>query len=494
MDLGITWSLILMSIVSFLIYSFTWRRRLREKNMPPAPPLLPLLGNMLQISAKEFPQSLIKLSEKLGPVFTVYLPNNPAVVLAGYDCIKEALLDNNECFGARGKSPLGYLLFKDYGVLSSNGTRWKQLRRFSLSCLRDLGMGKRSIEERIQEEAKYLAEELRQHADTPIDPTYLLTLAVSNVICSVVFGERFDYKDEKFMTLISLLKKVTSDLSSAWGILLSLFPKTLSRVPGPPQRIFRNFDKLKAFVAESVKIHQETLNSDCPRDFIDSFLIKMEKEKNNPQTEFHLDNLLGTVLDLFIAGTETTSVTLKYSFLMLLKYTEFTRKTMEEIDNIIGQDRCPFYEDRMKMPYTNAVFHEIQRVADIVPFGVPHGTTHDTIFRGYNIPKDTLIFPLMTSVLKDPKYFRDPKQFDPAHFLDDNGRFKKNDAFLPFSIGKRSCLGEGLARMEIFIFLTTILQAFNLKSDTANQDIDITPEPNKNGTLPRAYKMYFVPK
>ncbi|XP_031762730.1 cytochrome P450 family 2 subfamily a member 6 gene 2 isoform X1 [Xenopus tropicalis] len=384
MELGVTWSLILAVIVSFLVYSFTWRRKLRKINMPPGPPLYPLLGNMLQISAKEFPQSLVKLSEKYGTVFTVYLPSKPAVILSGYDCIKEALLDNNESFGARGESPLGYLLFKDYGVIFSNGERWKQLRRFSLSCLRDFGMGKKSIEERIQEEARCLVEELGKNGDTPMDPTYMLTLAVSNVICTVVFGERFDYKDEKFMTLISLLKIVSRDFSSAWGILLNLFPNTLSRLPGPPQRLFRNFDKLKAFVAESLKSHQETLNSDCPRDFIDCFLIKMEK--------------------------------------------------------------------------------------------------------------DTIIFPLMTSVLKDPKYFNDPKQFDPAHFLDENGSFKKNDAFQPFSIGKRSCLGEGLARMEIFLFITSILQAFNLKSDTAPQDIDITPEPDKNGAIPRTYKMYFVPK
>ncbi|KAG8448797.1 hypothetical protein GDO86_015751 [Hymenochirus boettgeri] len=428
-------TLFLAVLISFLIYTFIWRRRVRKMNMPPGPAPLPLLGNILHISTKEMPQSMLKLSEIYGPVFTVYMSNEPAVFLAGYDCVKEALLGHNDIFGARATIGLGYQLFKDYGVLMSNGERWKQIRRFSLTTLRNFGMGKKSIEERIQEEARCLAQEFKKHVGSAFDPTYLLSLSVSNVICSVVFGERFDYEEEKFVTLFSLIKETFRIMSSKWGI-----------------------------------------------------------EKNNPETEFHFDNLFGTVIDLFFAGTVTTSATLKYSLLILLKYTEVARNARKEIDGVIGQDRCPSAEDRLEMPYTNAVVHEIQRIADIAPLGLPHVTTRDTVFKGYKIPKGTTIFPMITSVLKDPKYFKDPKQFDPGHFLDKNGNFKKNDAFLPFSIGKRTCLGEGLARMELFIFLVTILQAFNLNSDVGSEDINITPEPQKNGILPRTYQLYVVPR
>ncbi|KAM9323970.1 cytochrome P450 2C8-like [Gastrophryne carolinensis] len=484
-------TLILAISVTFLIMLLMRINGNKWKNLPPGPRPLPLIGNMLQVDINELHQTLLKFAKVHGEVYTVHLGTRVVVVLHGYDAVKEALVDNANIFSDRGTIPAIQLLVKNYGIILSNGERWKQLRRFSLATLRNFGMGKRSIEERIQEESQYLTQEIRNKKGSPCDPTYLLTLAVSNIICSVVFGERFDYEDKEFLCLLEMLKEVFKIFNSRTGQLLNAFPKLFSHLPGPQQKVFKNFSKLKTFVKEKVKEHQKTLEENCPRDYIDCFLIKMAEEKQNPNTEFHFENLFVSVLNLFIAGTETTSTTLRRGIRILHKYPEILGKVQDEIDQVIGQNRCPSVEDRCKMPYTDAVIYEIQRFADIVPMGLPHAAAQTTIFRGYTIPKGTTVFPLLSSVLKDPKYFRDPQSFDPGHFLDENG-FKKNEAAIPFSIGKRMCLGEGMARMEIFLFLTSILQNFNLKSDEDPLDIDISPLPNTNGTVARTYEICFL--
>lgn len=146
------------------------------------------------------------------------------------------------------------------------------------------------------------------------------------------------------------------------------------------------------------------------------------------------------------------------------------------------------------MPYTDAVIHETQRITDVLPMSVPHATAETIVFRGYTIPKGTTIFPLLTSVLKDPKHFQNPHKFNPNNFLDEKGGFRKNEAFIPFSTGKRICLGEGMARMELFLFITAVLQNFNLKSDEDPSAIDISPLPKSNSTIHRPFDICLVPR
>ncbi|ERE60204.1 cytochrome P450 2B19-like protein [Cricetulus griseus] len=109
-----------------------------------------------------FLNSFMRLREKYGDVFTVHLGPRPVVILCGTEAIREALVDQAEAFCGRGTVEVVKPTFKGYGVIFANGERWKALRRFSLATMRDFGMGKRSVEERIQEEAQCLVEELRK--------------------------------------------------------------------------------------------------------------------------------------------------------------------------------------------------------------------------------------------------------------------------------------------------------------------------------------------
>ncbi|XP_015350033.1 cytochrome P450 2C18-like [Marmota marmota marmota] len=479
--------------LSCLLLLSVWRQSSGRGKLPPGPTPLPIIGNILQMDFKDISKSLTKFSKVYGPVFTLYLGLEPSVVLHGYDAVKEALVDLGEEFAGRGSFPLSEKVNRNLGILFSNGKRWKELRRFSLMTLRNFGMGKRSIEDRVQEEAHCLVEELRKTNGSPCDPTFILGCAPCNVICSIIFQKRFDYKDQNFLNLMEKFNENLRLLSSPWIQVYNIFPALMDYLPGSQNTIIKNFDYIRSYVLEKIKEHQESLDVNNPRDFIDCFLIKMKEGKDNQQTEFTIENLLNTVTDVFGAGTETTSTTMRYGLLLLLKHTEITAKVQEEIDHVIGRDRSPCMQDRSRMPYTEAVLHEIQRYIDLIPTSLPHAVTCDVKFRNYFIPKGTRIITSLTSVLHDNKEFPNPEVFDPGHFMDESGNFKKSDYFMPFSSGKRICLGEGLARMELFLFLTTILQNFKLKPVIDPKDIDTTPIANSFGRVPPLYQLCFIP-
>uniref|UniRef100_A0A8D0HEE6 unspecific monooxygenase n=1 Tax=Sphenodon punctatus TaxID=8508 RepID=A0A8D0HEE6_SPHPU len=444
--LGAT-TILLVICISCLLLS-AWRKMSGNGKLPPGPVPLPLIGNALQLNTKNLPQSIEKLSATFGPVFTIYLGTKPAVVLYGYKAVKEALIDQGDAFSGRGPIPIFDQIIEGKGIGSSNGEAWKQLRRFGLTTLRNFGMGKKNIEERILEEAHFL---------------------------------------------------VGSVLGSHWHpfripTMYLLFPTLMDYFPGPHKKILKNFRAFASFVLERTKINRESLDLSCPRDFIDAFLIKIEEEKQNSQSEFNNANMVKTTLGLFIAGTGTTSVTLKYGLLLLLRHPEIEAKVHEEIDRVIGRNRRPCMADRSQMPYTDAVVHEIQRFVSLVPLNVPRAVIRDTQFRQFIIPKGTIIFPVLKSVLYDSTEFPNPEQFDPGHFLDENRAFRKSDYFMPFSTGKRICAGEGMARMEIFLFLTMILQNFTLKPLIDPKEIDISPITTAMSNQPRPFQLCVVPR
>ncbi|XP_068106951.1 cytochrome P450 2G1-like [Hyperolius riggenbachi] len=494
MDLTGVGTLLLAIAISCLFIYSTWDKLYRKRNLPPGPTPLPLIGNLLQIKRGEMVKSLMEVGDQYGPVYTMYFGHRPIVMLSGYEAVKEALVDQAEEFSGRGKMASVDKIFDGFGVVFSNGERWKQLRRFSLSTLRNFGMGKRSIEERIQEEAQFLVKEIKTYKQRPIEPRNILNQAVANVICSVVFGNRFDYEDLTFLKLINMFNETFVLISSTWGQLQEMFPKIMDFIPGPHKRIATITETLLEFVSERVKMNQATLDQTSPRDYIDCFITKMQKDNEDPTSEFSMRNLLLTVLNLFFAGTETVSTTLRHAFLILIKYPDIQEKLHKEIDVVIGHNRSPNIDDRSQMPYMDAVIHEIQRFSDVIPLNVPHIVIRDTKFRGFTIPKGTEVFPLLCTVLRDPSQFSTPNKFNPEHFLDEAGGFKKSDAFMPFSTGKRICLGEGLARMELFLFLTTILQNFTLSSETKFTEEDIAPRMTGFANLPINYQLSFIPR
>jgi len=123
------------------------------------------------------------------------------------------------------------------------------------------------------------------------------------------------------------------------------------------------------------------------------------------------------------------------------------------------------------MPYTEALIAETSRFASIAPMGVAHRAIRDQEFKGYMIPKDSLIMANAYYIHHDPAIWGDPEKFRPERFLSPDGKtFKKHDALMPFSIGRRQCLGEALARDSLFLFGTNLFQRFHIEFDKNGPD------------------------
>nr|XP_023487205.1 cytochrome P450 2D14-like [Equus caballus] len=407
-------------------------------------------------------------------------------------------------------------------VFAHYGHTWREQRRFSVSTLRNFGMGKKSLEQWVNEEVSTLCAAFADQAGCPFSPNALLNKAVSNVIASLTFGHRFDCKDLCFLKLMDLTEDILKEDSSFVAQVLNAIPVFL-HIPGLVTKVFPGQRAFMAQLDELVAEHR--MNRDPaqpPRDLTDAFLDEVQKAKGNPESSFNDDNPRLVVGDLFIAGMVTTSTTLAWALLLMILNPDVQRRVQQEIDEVIGQTRRPEMGDQARMPFTMAVVHEVQRFGDITPLGLPHMTSRDVGVQGFLIPKaesvahtclvagvrpplaqtppmpgiscqGTTLITNLSSVLKDETVWKKPFRFHPEHFLDAQGRFVKQEAFMPFSAGRRSCLGEPLARMELFLFFTCLLQRFSF-SVPAGQ-----PRPSDHGVFgsmvtPSPYQLCAVPR
>lgn len=485
--------LLLFLVIFILVADYIKNRQ--PASFPPGPRALPVIGNMLSVDHKRLHESCVQLAEKHGNVFSLRMGQDWIVVLNGFKAVKEVLVNQGDSVVDRPLQSLQIDIWngeRDLGVILSKGHRWKQQRRFALSTFRYFGFGKKSLEPVMLDEFDICAKEIRRFDGKPFAPHLILNNVIANIICHLVFGHRFEYDDENFGRLLTMFDSSFEIEASVWAQLYNAFPWLMRRLPGPHQTLKKIYGEVNKFIAQEIEEHKRNLDPSDPRDYIDCFLNEIEKTKGHPDNSFYEENLIWSVLDLFAAGSETTSTTLRWALLYMSKYPEIQEKVQAEIDSVIGQSRQPTMDDRANMPYTDAVIHEIQRFGNIAPLALPHVTNEELQLEGYTVPKGITIIPNLTSVLFDKNEWETPRTFNPGHFLTEDGKFTKRAAFLPFSAGKRFCLGETLAKMELFLFFTSFLQHFTFQMPAGVKPV---MDYRFGITLaPLAYKVCAIPR
>ncbi|XP_069584345.1 cytochrome P450 2K6-like [Ranitomeya imitator] len=484
----ITLVLSIILCLFLVLFFFGWKKN--AYNLPPGPRPLPIIGNLHILDVKRPYLTMHELSKKYGPVYTLQLGVEKVVVICGYEAVKDALVNHAEEFSGRAKMPLLDDIVKGHGIIFGSNANWRIMRRFTLSTLRDFGMGKETIENKISEETDFLVQKFRSYKGEPFDNKNL-SAAVSNILICILLGRRFDYEDPTILKLLKMMNENTKLMSTSMAMLYNTYPSVMRWFTNVAEEVRLNLNDVHTFIRETFTNFREQLDVNDQRNLIDSFLVKQREEKPNPKLFFTNENLTALITDLFDAAMESTSITLRWGLLLMMKYPEIQKKVQSEIDKVIGSNE-PQAIHRKEMPYTEAVIHEIQRFGNIVPTNVPHATTQDVNFRGYLLPKGIQVITLLTSVLYDKDHFVKADEFYPEHFLDSSGNFVKNEAFLPFSAGKRSCPGENLAKLQLFMFFTRLLQNFTFKAPPG-ATLDLTPGVGF-AAAPMPFKMCAIPR
>ncbi|KAI6183427.1 (pine wood nematode) hypothetical protein [Aphelenchoides bicaudatus] len=426
-------------IVIFLVHQL-WYRRL---GLPPGPFPLPIIGNFHSFWWKQrWEHKFLEWRSQYGNVYTYWFGFNPIIAINDYKTAHDLFVKDGETFADRAATePLDHATRGGlYGIIESSGPLWKDQRRFALRVLRDFGLGKNMMENRILDEIQTLFANTDREIETgveEIDFHHHTDIAVGSVINNVVNGFSFtaNNKEKEFYKLKDTTEKMMKSFARPSVNLASIYP-LLAKLPPckePFNELVSLFNEVTYFLDGIIDEHiktQDYSEEAEPRDFIDAYLTEMNRCKERGAVAF------------------------------LIRYPEAQKRMQAELDQVVGNDQMVTVSHKTQLPYTQAVVMELQRVANILPQNVPRRTTRDVEVAGYKLKKGTVILPQISVILIDPNLYKDPREFNPARFIDEKGQLKRADEVIPFSIGKRQCLGEGLARMELFLFIANIFHKY----------------------------------
>ncbi|XP_048237111.1 cytochrome P450 2D26-like [Haliotis rufescens] len=414
-----------------------------------------------------------KLRRQYGDIFSVYIFNQPVIVINGYSVIKDALVKNADVFSHRPPSFLTDHFSKGKGkyicidtYLHAYCIRVRLLQPTgSKLILIDTISGKTILEDAIQEELSFFLQAIHECVHTDFNCNRVLNNAVANIISSVVSGKRFEYTDPLFVKFMKCLDENIRNIGTA--NVLNVLP-IVRYLPGDLfkfKQTLRNISMIdKEIIRPFIEDNRNNYDDSNVTNFTSAYIKAIQRRRQEGQDTNMSDGNLETCLrDLFIVGSETTATVLRWGLVYFLNYPDVQEKCFQEILENVGQSRRPSMKDKTSLPYVEATVTEILRCADIIPSSLPHSVPHDVEFRGYTFPEGITVLPMLSSALHDPDYWGDPRNFRPDRFLDTEGKFQKMNEHIPFSLGHRACLGEALARMELFLFTTSMIQEFEFR-------------------------------
>ncbi|MBE9167853.1 cytochrome P450 [Pleurocapsales cyanobacterium LEGE 06147] len=462
----------------------------------PGPPVLPFIGSLPFINKHQY-LSFTDLAKKYGNVFQVRIFSQPVVVLNGLETIRQALLKQQEDFAGR---PHFYTLLtaikgrtiggRDYSLL------WKRHREIVGNALHVFVHHKKAaIEQQIIEDSVELANILLSYQGKAFDPELDIGLSVANVMSKILFGEKYSRNDDDFITFVTCAHYFSDN--SAGNLIADFLPQARVFPSQGLQKRQYVLDALERVVLKKLNGHRVSYNPENLRGVIDALLkAAREVDESEKQSLGLSEDLIveGTPQEMMGTGLQPSAPLLRWAILYTIAYPDIQAKLQQELDAVVGRERSVRYEDRTKLPFTEAFIHELLRHPPHFPFGLPHATTRNTTINGYFIPQNTPVIANLYGLTRDDRYWEEPEKFNPHRFLSARGDIRENllDKYYPFGLGKRRCLGDYLGRLEIFLFFANLMHKCKFER-VAGEKLSFKGTPGAH-VLPENYKVKVKPR
>ncbi|XP_058866970.1 steroid 21-hydroxylase isoform X3 [Acipenser ruthenus] len=405
----------------------------------PGPWALPGLGNLLDLGRRDLPEHLNRLARRYGDIYRLRSGNTDIVVLNSTELIREALLKKWSDFAGRPHSYTAECISfggKDLS-LGDYSPLWRAQRRLVHGALQRCRAT--NLESVVTREARQLSQELSRYAGRAVDLSSDFSMCSCNIICTLTFGTR--------------------------------------KLPNPAfSRLLHAVSRRDEIVSNHIQQHKDRAGYDDAADITDALLQSLSQpaevmESQEQVTEQHIHM---SIVDLFIGGTETTAAWLCWAIAFLLHRPEVQEQVYSELCDVLGSQRYPLYSDRDRLPFLTATINEVLRLRPVAPLAVPHRATRDSSIAGYFIPKDTVVIPNLYAAHHHPREWTDPHSFRPERFVSSLAPRVPLQCLLPFGVGARLCLGEAVARMELFLFTAHLLRDFKFLPPHGQGPPDLT--------------------
>lgn len=470
--------LIILFFAAVLLISLLPKHRKNEPfHPPPGPKGLPLIANLHHFDPSKPHEYFAKLARIYGPILSFPIMNQPMVVIQSAKLAKEVLKTQDLIFCGRpltvGPKRLSYngldMGFAPYG---------QYFREIKKICITHLLSSNRvqSFAPIRHDEVSRLIHKISSlsYATETVNLTELLTKFASSNICRIAFGKRYEDEEATRSRFHSLLNEAEAMFTCFF--FTDYFPSFgwLDKLTGQFSRLEKTFKKLDEFYEEIINDHLDLSKPKSEQEDIIDILLQLKIE-NSFTFGLTFDHIKAILMDMFIAGTDSSTAMIVWAMTELIKNPISMKKVQDEIRKATLNKGYIAEDDMPKLEYFKAVVKETFRLHPVGPLLLPRETNKKTSIEGYDIRPKTIVYVNAWAIGRDPECWKDPEMFVPERFLGSSIDYKGNHfELIPFGAGRRLCPGLQLGVANFELALANLLYSFDweLPAGVNKEDID----------------------